>query len=181
MDTYIAFFRGINVGGKNSLPMKGLASIFEVLGATNVKTYIQSGNVAFQSASIDLSSLSKSISVEVREKYGFEPYILVLSLSDVETAMTNNPFPAAESEPTSLHLGFLAFIPKNPDLQKLESLKNDGERFCLIGSVFYLYAPEGVGRSKLAANSEKLLGAPMTDRNWNTVRKVKDMAIKLQL
>jgi uncharacterized protein (DUF1697 family) len=100
----------------------------------------------------------------------------LISLSEVEAAITNNPFAEAESEPSSLHLGFLAFTPKDPDLKKLESLKNDSERFRLIGSIFYLHAPDGVGRSKLAANSEKLLGVPMTDRNWNTVCKLKEMA-----
>ena len=61
----------------------------------------------------------------------------------------------------------------------LESLKSDSERFHLIDKVFYLYAPEGIGRSKLAANAEKLLGAPMTDRNWRTVCKILDMAKEL--
>jgi len=176
MHTYIALFRDINVGGKNSLPMKDLASIFEILGASNVKTYIQSGNVVFQSASKDISSFSKRLGIEIRERRRFEPHILVIEFSEVETAITNNPFPEAESEPSSLHLGFLAGAPKNPDLKKLESLKKDSERFCLIGSIFYLHAPEGVGRSKLAASSERLLGVPMTDRNWNTVCKLKEMA-----
>lgn len=181
MHTYIALFRGINVGGKNSLPMKDLASIFEILGASNVKTYIQSGNVVFQSASKDISSFAKRLGTEIRERRGFEPHILVIGLSEVEMAIANNPFPEAESEPSSLHLGFLAFAPKNPDLKKLESLKKDSERFCLIGSIFYLHAPEGVGRSKLAASSEKLLGVPMTDRNWNTVFKLKEMAALIAL
>ncbi len=176
MHTYIALFRGINVGGKNSLPMKDLKSIFEILGASNVKTYIQSGNVVFQSASKDISNLSKRIGMDVREHYGFEPHILVISLAEIETAVTNNPFSEAESEPSSLHLGFLASPPKKPDLKKLESLKKDSERFCLIGNIFYLHAPAGFGRSKLAASSERLLGAPMTDRNWNTVCKLREMA-----
>lgn len=181
MHTYIALFRGINVGGKNSLPMKDLASIFESLGASNVKTYIQSGNVVFQSASQDISSFSERLGIGVRERYGFKPYLLVISLSEVEAAITNNPFPEAESEPSSLHLGFLAFAPENLDLKKLESSKKDSERFCLIGNIFYLHAPEGVGRSKLAASSEKLLGVPMTDRNWNTVFKLKEMATLIAL
>ncbi|MBD2176706.1 DUF1697 domain-containing protein [Pseudanabaena sp. FACHB-1998] len=176
MHTYIAFFRGINVGGKNSLPMKDLTSIFEILGASNAKTYIQSGNVVFQIAPKDISSFSKRLRIEIKEQRGFEPYILIIESSEVETAMKNNPFPEAESEPSSLHLGFLAFVPENPDLKKLESLKKDNEQFCLIDRIFYLHAPEGVGRSKLAASSEKLLGVPMTDRNWNTVCKLKEMA-----
>jgi len=75
-----------------------------------------------------------------------------------------------------LHLGFLASTPKNHDLEKLDSLKKVSERFHLIDNVFYLYAPEGVGRSKLAASIEKLLGVSMTDRNWRTVCKVRDLA-----
>jgi uncharacterized protein (DUF1697 family) len=176
MHTYIALFRGINVGGKNSLPMKDLTSIFAILGAINVKTYIQSGNVIFQSELKDLSIFSKRLEIEIRERHGFEPHILVIEPSAVEAAITNNPFPEAESEPSALHLGFLAVAPKSPDLKKLESLKKDSERFDLIGSIFYLHAPEGIGRSKLAASSEKLLGVPMTDRNWNTVCKLKEMA-----
>jgi uncharacterized protein (DUF1697 family) len=178
MHTYIALFRGINVGGKNSLPMKDLTSIFAILGASNAKTYIQSGNVVFQISSKDISSFSKRLGSEIKERRGFEPQILVIEPSQVETAMTNNPFPEAESEPSSLHLGFLAFPPENPDLKKLESLKKDSERFCLIDRIFYLHAPEGVGRSKLAASSEKLLAVPMTDRNWNTVCKLKEMAMQ---
>jgi uncharacterized protein (DUF1697 family) len=181
MHTYIALLRGINVGGKNSLPMKDLVSIFELLGANNVKTYIQSGNVVFQSASKDISSFSKRLETEVKERFGFEPHIIVKGLPEVETAIANNPFPEAESEPGSLHVGFLAHTPKNPDLRRLESLKKDSERFCLIDNIFYLYAPEGVGRSRLAASSERLLGVPMTDRNWNTIRKLKEMATLIAL
>ena len=178
MHTYIALFRGINVGGKNSLSMKELVSIFESLGASNVRTYIQSGNVVFQHARKDVSGLVKKIGIEVRDRYDFQPYVLVMDSPKIERAMKMNPFPEAEAEPHSLHLGFLACAPKKPDLKKLESLKKDSERFYLIDDIFYLHAPEGVGISKLAANSEKLLGVPMTDRNWNTVCRLKEMAMK---
>jgi uncharacterized protein (DUF1697 family) len=179
MYTYIALFRGINVGGKNTLPMKELAAIFERLGASHARTYIRSGNVVFKSASKEISSFSSKIGIALKEQYGFEPRILVIEPFDLETAINNNPFPEAESDPSSLHLGFLAFAPENPKLEKLESLKKDSERFCLIGNIFYLHAPEGIGRSKLAASSEKLLGVPMSDRNWNTVCKLQEMAAQL--
>jgi uncharacterized protein (DUF1697 family) len=181
MHTYIALLRGINVGGKSALPMKELIAIFERLGVSNVKTYLQSGNVVFQSGSKDISSFSKKLGTAIRERCGFEPQILLIGLAEFEKAIANNPFPAAESEPRSLHLGFLASAPKNPDLKKIESLKKDSEQFCLIGKIFYLYAPEGVGRSKLAASSEKLLGVPMSDRNWNTVCKLKEIATLMAL
>ena len=79
----------------------------------------------------------------------------------------------------SLHAGFLAFAPEKPNLKALESLKSPSERFQLIDKVFYLHAPDGVGRSKLAANVERLLGVSMTDRNWRTVCKIWEMAKEL--
>ncbi|HKX26548.1 MAG TPA: DUF1697 domain-containing protein [Blastocatellia bacterium] len=177
MKTYIALFRGINVGGKNALPMKELVAVLENLGARNVKTYIQSGNAVFVSPEKETSQLSNKIRREIKKHRGFEPFVLLLELKDLETVVRNNPFPAAAAtEPQALHAGFLAAVPETPNLRQLESLKSESERFELIDQVFYLHAPEGVGRSKLAARAEKLLGAPMTDRNWRTVCKILEMA-----
>jgi uncharacterized protein (DUF1697 family) len=176
MNTYVAFFRGINVGGNNSLPMKELIAILEDTGARNIKTYIQSGNAVFQSTEKDPSQLANQLAVEIKRRHGFEPYILILDLEAIKRAIAENPFPEAEAEPSSLHLGFLASRPSSPNLVKLSSLKKESEQFHLSDQVFYLHAPEGVGRSKLASSSEKLLGVPMTVRNWRTVCKVMEMA-----
>jgi uncharacterized protein (DUF1697 family) len=176
MNTYIAFLRGINVGGNNSLPMKELVAILEGTGARNIKTYIQSGNAVFQSAEKNPSRLPKKLAAEIKKRHGFEPYILIFELDAIKRAIAENPFPEAEADPSSLHLGFLASRPKSPNLERLSSLKKESERFHLSDGVFYLHAPEGVGRSKLAASAEKLLGVPMTDRNWRTVCKVMEMA-----
>ena len=176
MNTYIAFFRAINVGGKNPLPMKSLVAILEGMGAHNVKTYIQSGNAVFQSATNNPAVLSSQLTGEIKKQHGFEPLTLILSLEALRKACANNPFPEAEADPRSLHLGFLAAKPLLPDLVKLSSLKKANERFHLGDGVFYLHAPEGVGKSKLAASAEKLLGVPMTDRNWRTVCKVMALA-----
>ena len=176
MNTYIALFRGINVGGKNLLPMNELVVLLEDIGARNIKTYIQSGNAIFQCAENNIAKLSKRLTVEIKKRHGFEPCVLILALDEIEKVMLGNPFPEAETDPGSLHLGFLAFPPKSPDLKKLEGLKKESERFHLTERVFYLHAPEGVGRSKLAATAEKLLGVPMTDRNWRTVYKIREMA-----
>ncbi len=175
MNIYIALFRGINVGGKNVLPMKELVAVLEDAGARNVKTYIQSGNAVFESKKKDASWLSHKIRVEIKQRRGFEPHILLLELDDIERAIKKNPFPEAETDPKALHVGFLDSAPENPNLKMLERLKRDSERFQLIDNVFYLHAPEGVGRSKLAANAEKLLGVPMTDRNWRTVCEIWEM------
>ncbi|MBI3525389.1 MAG: DUF1697 domain-containing protein [Betaproteobacteria bacterium] len=176
MNTYIALFRGINVGGNNSLPMKELIVLLEEIGAKKVRTYIQSGNAVFICAQKNSSQFSKQLATEIKTRHGFEPHILLLDLEAMNTAIAKNPFPEAEADPSSLHLGFLAFTPKSPDLEKLNSLKKASERFHLSDGVFYLHALEGVGRSRLAASTEKLLGVPMTDRNWRTVCKIRELA-----
>jgi len=176
MTTYIALFRGINVGGKNKLPMKDLVATLENLGCQDVATYIQSGNAVFQSEEQDASLFSETIEAAIKERHGFEPRVLLLASEEMERAMRSNPFPEAESEPKTLHLYFLAAPPEGPDLDALEGIKGDRERFVLGDGVFYLHAPNGIGRSKLAANIEKHLSVPVTARNWRTVHKVMEMA-----
>src|SRR3954471_11073039 len=180
MKICVALLRGINVGGKNSLPMKELAGLLGDRGAQKVKTYIQSGNVVFAWKGKDTAGLSKQITAAIKDGRGFEPHVLILGLADFEKAIQQNPFPEAEEHPQTLHAGFLAAVPTHPDLKTLETLRIASERFRLIGSVFYLHAPEGVGRSKLAARAEKLLGVPMTDRNWRTVLTLYKMAQELK-
>jgi uncharacterized protein (DUF1697 family) len=180
MKTYIALFRGINVGGRHILPMKELVALLEDLGCRNVKTYIQSGNAVFESEVNNTSQLSKKISAEINKRRGFEPYVLLLRLEELEKAITNNPFPEGEKDPRALHVGFLSSTPKTPNLNALERLRANREQFQLMDNLFYLHAPEGIGRSKLAASTEKLLGVQLTDRNWGTVRKIMEMAKGLQ-
>lgn len=176
MKTYVALFRGINVGGNNVLPMKELVAVLESIGARNVRTYIQSGNAVFQSEETDASLLSGRIRGAIRKNFGFEPQVLVMEAEELAKALGSNPFPEAESEPKTLHLYFLASVPGKPDLDALESLKGEREHYVLQDSVFYLHAPDGIGRSKLAANAEKLLGVPATARNWRTASRILGMA-----
>ena len=176
MKTYIALFRGINVGGNNVLPMKDLVALLENIGSQNVKTYIQSGNAVLQNREENASLLSNKIRAAIKKSHVFEPQVLLLEPEDIDRAVESNPFPEAESEPKSLHVHFLASMPKKPDLGALESIKSDRERFVLKDGVLYLHAPDGIGRSKLAANAEKLLGVAITGRNWRTVCTVMEMA-----
>ncbi len=176
MNIYVALLRGINVGGRNTLPMKELVALLEDLGCLNVRTYIQSGNVVLQSTGKSLSALAKQIGLKIKKHSGFEPHVLLLQLKDLERAISANPFPGAESDPKTLHFGFLESVPAKPDLDKLEMLRAKSEQFRLIDRVFYLHAPDGIGRSKLAARSEKLIGVAMTSRNWRTVSKIRDIA-----
>ena len=87
-----------------------------------------------------------------------------------EKAAAANPFPQAAGNPASLHLFFLDAAPKNPDVKSLEALRTGSEAFALKGRVFYLYAPDGIGRSKLAERAGRFLGVDSaTARNWRTV------------
>ena len=176
MNTYIALLRGINVGGNNKLPMKELVALLEGLGLQNVKTYIQSGNVVFQSERADMAALSQEISAAIGQSHGFTPAILLLGLDELNAAMAANPFPEGQDEPKSLHLFFMDAVPEDPDLDALNALKTDSERFALIDKVFYLHTPDGLGRSKMAEKVGRGWKVNITARNWRTVSKVMEMA-----
>ena len=170
MNTIIALFRGINVGGKNIIRMFELKQILEDQGLKNIKTYIQSGNVVFQTKNEKLPKLEKEIRIAINKKFGFEPRILFLKQSELKAIIDANPFDAEDSK--SQHFFFLDSVPTNIDVSKLNSIKSDTEKYVLDGKVFYLFAPDGIGRSKLASRVEKLLGVATTARNKNTVERI---------
>ncbi len=177
MKKYAALFRGINVGGKNLLPMKELTALLEQLGCEKVKTYIQSGNVVFQTEQVNILALNGEIRQKIQETRGFTPEILILAESDLGDAIQNNPFQTEEGK--ALHFFFTSRSPDAPDLDSLISLKSPSEEFSLKGHVLYLHAPDGIGRSRLAARVEKALGVPVTARNWNTVKKIDELISRL--
>jgi len=178
MNTHIALFRGINVGGSNILPMKALIAVLESLGCRNVTTYIQSGNAVFRHEENDASLLTRMIAAAVHGSHGFEPYVILLTPNTLKRAMASNPFPDAETDPSKLHLFFLASVPEPPGLDALESLRAQSERFAVKRDVAYLHAPDGIGRSKLAARVERALGVAGTGRNWRSVCKILEMATR---
>jgi uncharacterized protein (DUF1697 family) len=173
VNIYIGLFRGINVGGKNILPMRELVSILKEIGYENIRTYIQSGNVVFSSKKIIGPNAADEISREIERKIGFSPKVVILSAKQLQNSINNNPFPTIDGK--ALHFFFLESLPESPDIERLKLLKAKSEKFALEGRVFYLHAPEGVGRSKLAAAVEKSIGVPLTARNWNTVNKLSKM------
>lgn len=173
MTTWVALLRGINVGGRNILPMDELRALLEDLGLEDVRTYIQTGNVVFRSESVDEPRrLARRIAAVIEESRGFEPRVLVIEIETLRRALKSNPFPEAESEPKTLHLYFLEAEPEDSDLEALADLARESERFELREDVLYLHAPEGIGRSKLASRAERVLGVSMTGRNWRTATKV---------
>ncbi len=171
----VILLRGINVGGKNKLPMAERAEILRGVGLEDVDTYIQSGNVVARRGEDAGVMLAEDIAAAIEERRGFRPRVLVLGAGRLLEAIEANPYPEADSEPTSLHLFFLAEPPPSPDLASLAEIATASERFLLDRDVFYLHAPDGFGRSKAAASVEKRLGVPATARNWRTVLKLGEM------
>jgi uncharacterized protein (DUF1697 family) len=154
--------------------MRDLVGILEGLGCENVKTYIQSGNAVFRTKKNQTKKIAEEISSKIMEHHGFKPKVLLLGVSELEESIKNNPFKTGVGK--ALHFFFLESTPINPDLDGLVNVKLNSEEFHLNKNIFYLYAPEGVGRSKLAAKVEQALGVPVTARNWNTISKLIAMA-----
>jgi uncharacterized protein (DUF1697 family) len=171
---WIALLRGVG-GGIRPLSMKELVKALEGIGLKDVRTYIQSGNVVFTSSK-QPARLASDIEACIEKKFGFHSKTFVLSVHDLQRAAKDNPFPQADAVPTSLHLFFLAEPAKAAKLDEMNELKVKSEQFVLKNKVFYFYAPEGFGTSKLAAKAGKLLGVDTTARNWRTVGKLLELA-----
>ncbi|HYO44899.1 MAG TPA: DUF1697 domain-containing protein [Candidatus Limnocylindrales bacterium] len=172
MTTWVLLLRGINVGGRNRLPMRDLAALLEGMGLGDVRTLIQSGNVVFTSddeTPVDPTTLTSTITAAIREAHGIAPRAMLLTAAALRVAIEANPFPEADAEPATVHLFFLDGVPAAPDLAGLEAVRAPRERFAIDNAVFYLHAPDGLGRSKLAERAERLLGVAATARNWSTV------------
>lgn len=178
MQTWIALLRGVNVGGKHILPMKLLTPELEALGLTDVKTYIQSGNIVFRDSKKTAAVLAAEIGTTIKARFGFEPHVAVISHKDFASSVTGNPFQESVTVDNgkTLHLFFLDRTPPNLDQDRLESLRRSSERWHLKGRVFYLHTPDGFGDSKLASQVEKILGVNTTARNWRTVCALLDLA-----
>jgi len=148
--------------------MKELVALLEENGFQNVKTYIQSGNVILQGKRVSSAELGTLIA----GKFGFKPEVLVLEKPEFDSSIKHNPFHPAEGKST--HFYFCSKVPKlNPE--KLEKYLAESEEYKLKNKVFYLYAPKGIGRSKLAANIDSCLGVSATGRNLNTIKKLNEM------
>lgn len=174
MRFWIALLRGINVGGRNTISMAALAATFESAGCRSVQTYIQSGNVVFSSPTKSRQNLRKRLGEVIEDQFGFRPHILLLSEGDFRAAIANNPFLDAIAEPKTLHFFFLDSSPSSPDMEGIDKLALPSERFELIDAVFYLHAPDGFGRSKLATGAERKLGESATARNFTTIQKLSE-------
>ncbi len=168
MKKYIVLLRGVNVGGNNLLKMKELKQLLEDNNFENVKTYIQSGNIVLSFN----QNPSKKVAELIQANFGFTPRIMVLSESEFNVAVENNPYQQYEGK--FVHIYFCETTPKTDSI-KLEKYTSETENHTLVDNVFYIHAPEGVARSKLVANIESCLGVSATGRNLNTVNKLAEM------
>jgi uncharacterized protein (DUF1697 family) len=175
MHTWIALFRSINVGGHNLLPMAALRRELESLPLSNVRTCIQSGNVVFESESNSAELLASRIATCIEANHGFKPQLLLLSPKQLQAAVDANPFGDCVDTPKTLHFFFLAEPATIVNTKGLDEARSPTERYCLTASVFYLHAPEGIGRSKLARKAPDYLGVLTTARTYTTVEKLLSM------
>lgn len=170
MMTYISLLRGINVSGKNLIKMETLIKIYETLGFISVRTYLQSGNVIFNSPEEDQMYLSDRISNGIKNDTGIETHVIVLNTQQLSQIIRDNPFKDDLSkEPSFLHITFLA---KPPDLTLAEAIypkKLINEDVHISGQAVYLFCPHGYGKTKLTNNFlESKLRVNATTRNWKT-------------
>ncbi len=168
---WVALFRGINVGGNNKLPMADLKALATELGLDNPRTYIQSGNLVFGSDK-DAATIEAMLAAAIERRFGFTPPIIMRTSGDLKDALAINPFASRVTEGKQLHLFFLDAAAEKYDEAKLRALAIESEDFALIGNVFYLFAPEGIGRSKLAEKMGPLFPKRMTARNLNSVNAI---------
>jgi len=152
--------------------MKALAAALERAGFRSVRTYIQSGNVIFQSAGGTARTLGTRIAQLILEEFGFAPPVMVISREELARAVRGNPFPEAHKNHKLLHIYFLSETPVKPDLASLAKLDAGREAFALKNGVFYLYTPDGFPDSVLGSRIERCLGVAATARNWRTVNEL---------
>lgn len=174
MPTYIALLRGINVGGNKIIKMQDLQAMFLSLGFGNVRTYIQSGNVVFESGESSGDGLVPMIEERIRETFGFEVPVIIRTMEELESAIQANPFKLEEQEDYKrLYVSFLDQAPAAGSLEKLEPYEDGADKLRVVGKELYTLYEVSVSQSPLFKLSlDKLLGVQLTARNWNTVNKL---------
>ncbi|MEU7010289.1 DUF1697 domain-containing protein [Streptomyces sp. NPDC046332] len=178
--TYAVLLRGINVGGHRKVPMAELRSLLEGLGHRDVRTYLQSGNAVFTTDTDELTDeeLTTAIEDAIEKRFGFRVDCLVRDAAYLAAVADACPFPAAELEGKQLHVTYLSEAVTPDRFASIDQTAFLPEEFRLGERALYLYAPEGLGRSKLGeALSRPALfkGIVATTRNWNTVVKLAEM------
>jgi uncharacterized protein (DUF1697 family) len=183
MASHIALLRGINVGGRNKVPMAELRDVVSSLGHDGVKTYIQSGNVLFSTPGHDTAKLAAALEAAITEAFGFAVSVVVLSRDELARIMDGNPYPD-EPNPKMIHVVFLnANLPADilkriKAADKAAADKGGHDAVTATGPALYVHTPDGFGRSELATATFRIIGPPgkssvaATARNWATCAKL---------
>jgi uncharacterized protein (DUF1697 family) len=174
MPIYISMLRGINVGRHKRIKMDQLRKSFEALGFEQVRTYVQSGNVAFKTVKLSPPTLSKRIEEKILRDFGFLVSVVSRTADEISNAIANNPFlnqPGIDQE--KLHVMFLSEAPAPAALTKLANLTAAPDRSSCLGREIYLYLPNGASESSLMKSPlDRALSVVTTARNWNTVNQL---------
>jgi uncharacterized protein (DUF1697 family) len=171
--TYVALFRGINVGGKNKLPMADLVEMFAEAGCGNVRTYIQSGNVIFNATGAVSARLPGLIATRISKRFGYKIPLVLRTAEQMGDVISNNPFLNAGVAEEELHVLFLADSPASRRVEDLDPDRSPPDAFKVRGQEIYLRLPDGVARTKLTNQYfDSKLRTTSTGRNWRTVTKL---------
>lgn len=173
MTRYIVLLRGINVSGKNKLPMQGLRELLSHLGYQNVQTYIQSGNIILDSKEAK-EEVVKKIHNEIDDRFGYDVPVIIRTAKEWEKIIEKNPY--------SLNQGksiYFTFLDRVPVISEIVINAYESDEFTLIGDVVYLSCLGGYGNSKLTNNVfEKKLQVRASSRNYRTTMKLLELAKK---
>lgn len=178
MNKFVSLLRGINVSGQKKIKMTELKAMYLSLGFLNVETYIQSGNVVFDSQITDEKEIKKVLEESIKKRFGFDVSFHVLGKKEIEDVFHLNPFLKRTNIPIE-HMGitFLENYPEPSLLQSISELSVAGkDEFIVIGKSIFLLLPNGFGRTKLSNNMfERKLKTNATSRNWKTITKLVEM------
>jgi uncharacterized protein (DUF1697 family) len=175
--TYLALLRGVNVGGKNRLPMKSLVEIFARAGCENVRTYIQSGNVLFNADPGAVERLPGLIASRITDSFGYKTPVVLRTASQLCQIVANNPFLEAGVAEDALHVMFLVDQPAPECVGTLDPQRSQPDAFVVRGQEIYLRYPNGLARSRLTNSYfDSRLATTSTARNWRTVTKLLELA-----
>lgn len=178
MATYIAFLRGVNVGGHNKIAMSDLKKMLTGLGFQDILTYIQSGNIVFTSRAIDPSAIGKTVKQGLKDRFSIDAEVLVVSLEGLLNIIEANPFgEAGLGEGEKIYVTFLSKDPEGRLVEKLAKVDGRGDKLGVVGRTAYLLCLKGYSETAYSNNMiEKALGVVATTRNLDTVKKLAEMA-----
>ena len=170
---YIALLRGINVGGNCRVEMSRLKTLFENLGFTEVRTYINSGNVIFSSDQKDQHKLCQEVEKAIAGEFGFAVPIIIKSASQLKTIAEAIPKEAQNNTEMKCDVLFLWDEVDSPNsLKDLDLREGIDEVQYVPGALIWMVSREDINKSRLL----KIVGTPfykkVTIRNCNTVRKL---------